>query len=416
MNQAERRLSRWPHRARGFSRYSEKQPLRERKRSQPILGAMRGIPLRDVLSKWNCLTVEHARKGEKQMKKVIKKTYAELHVKYEEVRAKYKDTFPTWRDKRMKVLKRVGPFFQKGVFIRSIPIDGGQMKTILQKTFSLGGRVFFKKLKLLYRDANVPYYKNLFYHHFGRAPVTYTLMSLHILVFLLWVKAKPGDTYSYIGMPPRGYYYPHSNAYTPLGGRNASSNYSSPFRLLNFLTMEFMYTQFCCGVQQLRERRLYTLVTNLISHNTGQSLLLNTISLFYIGRSFEMAINSRNFFLTYFLSGIISSYVQICYHKGGRFFLSPTSSSPYGNVCVLGASGSISSILATYTLMFPRSSIYLYGVLALPLALFTSLYGANEVYCVLTDKKDNTGHVAHLTGMFLGILYYYAYVKGRVPL
>ncbi|ANQ08518.1 Rhomboid-like protein [Plasmodium coatneyi] len=405
MKKVERYLSQCGHWARGFSRYSHKQPIKEKKRSQSILGTMRGIPLRNMFPKWNDLTMEHAHKKEKEMGKMVKRTFEELRVKYEEVRMKYQDTLSMWRDERTKIRKRIAPHFLKGMLMKNVAFDGRHVKTALHK-ISLEGKFFLKNLKHFYRDANIPYYRNLIHYHYRRAPVTYTLMSLHLLVFLLWMSAKPGDTYNYVSMP-RGFYYPSSNVYTPFGVKNASSGQSFPFGLFNFLTTEFMYNHFCCGPQQLREKKLYTLITNLISHNTVQSLLLNTISLFYIGRSFEMIINSRNFFLTYFISGMISSYVQICYHKSGR-------SSSYGNVCVLGASGSISSILTTYTLMFPSSSIYLYGVLGLPLALFTSLYCANEVYCVLTDKNDNTGHVAHLTGMFLGMLYYYFYVKGRV--
>ncbi|KJP87146.1 hypothetical protein AK88_03193 [Plasmodium fragile] len=410
MKRVQRPMAQCRHWARGFSRYSDKQPIKEKKKSQSILNTMRGIPLRNMLPKWNGITMEHVRIREKEMGKIIKKTFEELRFKCEEVRVKCQDMLSsTWRDKRTQSRKKVAArdFLQR-VFMKNIAFDTRHVKALLHK-ISFEGKVFFQHVKHLSRDGNIQYYKNLIHYHYSRAPVTYTLISLHLFVFLLWKKAKPGDTYNYIAIP-RGFYNFSSNVYAPPGVKNAASNHSFPFGLFNFLTLEFMYNHFCCGAQQLREKKLYTLVTNLISHNTVQSLLLNTISLFYIGRSFEMIINSRNFFLTYFISGIISSYIQICYHKSDR------SASPYGNVCVLGASGSISSILTTYTLMFPSSSIYLYGVLALPLALFTSLYCANEVYCVLTDKKDNTGHVAHLTGMFMGFLYYYFYVKGRVAM
>ncbi|SCQ16513.1 rhomboid protease ROM9, putative [Plasmodium ovale] len=239
----------------------------------------------------------------------------------------------------------------------------------------------FRNVKKIYRVNGPYYYKRLFIYHYNKSPVTYTLMLLHILIYILWLNAKPIDTTSEF-----------------FGGRKKKR------KSLYILTSDFMYTYFCCSLQSLREKRLYTLVTNLISHNTIQSFLLNTISLFYIGRSLEMILNSKNFILTYLVSGIISSYVQTLYHKN----------SYYSNIYVLGASGSISSILATYTLMYPSQNIYLYGVLALPLALFSSLYFLNELYCVLIDKNDNTGHVAHLTGMCLGVLYYYLYVKSRV--
>ncbi|SPJ08996.1 rhomboid protease ROM9 [Plasmodium sp. DRC-Itaito] len=253
----------------------------------------------------------------------------------------------------------------------------------------------FEKISSLYKNKsninininkNTIYYKNMLLFYYKLSPVTYTLILLHIFVYLLWNIAEPSRN-SY------NYYYINNFKH------NNKNKYKTPL-----LSTDIMYKYFSCSLQNLREKKLYTLVTNLISHNTIQSFLLNTISLYYIGTALERIIQPRNFFITYLISGIFSSYIQILYHKNN-----------YNNIYVFGASGSISSILTTYTFMYPSQNIYLYGVLALPLALFSSLYFLNEIYCVLSERQDNTGHIAHLTGMGLGLIYYYFFIKkGRL--
>lgn len=230
----------------------------------------------------------------------------------------------------------------------------------------------FNKISYSVQNINTSYYKKWLWHNFNRAPITHTLILLHLGVFFLWLKAKPVN-YDMFGR----------------------------YEMSKGLTIDFMYKYFCCSLQNLREKKLYTLCTCLISHNTIQSLLLNTLTLFYIGRNLEILINSKNFLTTYLISGLISTYLELIYHKN-----------QYHNVYAFGASGSISSILMTYTFMYPKQNIYLYGLIALPLALFSGLYFLNELYCVLINKKDSTGHISHLSGMGLGVLYYY-YIKQR---
>ncbi|GAW81406.1 rhomboid protease ROM9 [Plasmodium gonderi] len=403
MRNAGRQLASCNYGGRNFSRYSEKQVNMEKKKSKKIeslLASLRNKSLRNPFSKLNKITMQNISNGEKKFENTMNNTYKELCKMCGDLKMKYQDQLYIWKRKKSKLRNKFS-FFSNLTNITNLSL----VKNILRDTekyrflmhnFSVRGKAYLRGMMLSHcKHTNISYYKSLIKYHYYKAPVTYTLMTLHVLVYLLWINAKPTYVYDNIGMPKGFFYYPTSNSFF---SRNK-----------NFLTQEFMYSHFCCGSQHLKERKLYTLVTNLISHNSIQSLLLNTISLYYIGRSLEIILNSKNFFLTYIISGIISSYIQICSHKNNT-----SSISPYNNIYVLGASGSISSILTTYTFMHPNSSIYFYGVFPLPLAMFTSLYFINEMYCVLMNKQDNTGHVAHLTGMLLGILYYYFYVNRRI--
>ncbi|SOV11944.1 rhomboid protease ROM9 [Plasmodium gaboni] len=287
------------------------------------------------------------------------------------------------------ILRRKLKWTDMKEYLENIRFNYNKMNIFLfQKISSL----YYKNKSNIYINTNIIYYKNMFLFYYKTSPVTYTLILLHIFVYLLWNIAQPSrNTYNYN--------YINNFKYNNNNNRNNKNIYTNPL-----LSTDTMYKYFSCSLKNLREKKLYTLVTNLISHNTIESFLLNTISLYYIGTALERIIQSKNFFITYLISGILSSYIQILYHKNN-----------YNNIYVFGASGSVSSILTTYTFMYPFQNIYLYGILALPLALFSSLYFLNEIYCVLSDRQDNTGHIAHLTGMGLGFIYYYFFIKkGRL--
>ncbi|CRH00514.1 rhomboid protease ROM9, putative [Plasmodium relictum] len=343
---------------RKFSRYSNKG---KDEKGKILLSLIKKDALKSYITNLNN-KMQNVIKIEGNIEKSINNLYYKLRIKYMFLKKKYQSEISKYKN------------ISSNISIIHMIKNDRKIKQLLNNLL-IKKKYFLNNIHYYFKNFNKSYYKSLFLYHYRKSPVTYTLMLLHVLVFLLWLKAKPANNYDYF----RKQYF---------------SSYG--------LTLDFMYKYFCCSLRSLKEKKLYTLVTSLISHNTIQSFLLNTISLYYIGTSLEMLINSRNFIITYIISGIISAYVQLLYHKNN-----------YNNIYVFGASGSISSILMTYTFLYPKQNIYLYGIIALPLALFSGLYFLNEFYCVLSDKKDNTGHIAHLTGMGLGILYYY-YIKRKI--
>ncbi|SCN61044.1 rhomboid protease ROM9, putative [Plasmodium chabaudi chabaudi] len=364
---------------RRFSKYSDKSILNEQKRKcESLLSNFQNFEIKNYLLKLN-----KGRLQNNNIQKKIKNIIIKFEENYKNM-CKEKIDFYKYRISQINHSNyKNNLIFPTNFFNLFISNNNKVLKKLINAT-KIKGKLFLNNIPVYYKYGikNIPYFKALLIHHYNKSPVTYSLIFLHFFVYFLWMNAKP---------------------------RQMSYNYFSPTPIRShsapLLTSEFMYKHFCCSLKSLREKQLYTLVTNIISHNTIQSFLLNTISLFYIGRSLEALINSKNFFLTYIVSGIISSYIQILYQKNSNY--------GYNNVYVLGASGSISSILATYTFIHPNHKIYLYGVLGLPLAVFSSFYFLNELYSIISNKNDDIGHASHLTGMVLGILYYYSYVNRK---
>ena len=77
------------------------------------------------------------------------------------------------------------------------------------------------------------------------------------------------------------------------------------------------------------------------------------------------------------------------------------------NTPSLGASGAVNAVVMYTIFTNPYATIYLYFFIPIPAAIFGALF-------VLKDAAGayygggNIGHAAHLTGAFVGMLYYYA--------
>lgn len=329
---------------RRFSKYSDKNIFNEQKRKcESLLFNFQNFEIKNYLLKLNKGRLENSN-IQKKIKSIIIKfeeNYKNiLYDKYSFFKnlCKEKSDFYKYRISKINRNNYKSNLNFPINFLNLFISNNNKSLKELVNVAKFRGKLFLNNIPTYYKYGikNIPYFKAVLMHHYNKSPVTYSLIFLHFFVYFLWINAKPENmSYSYFSPAP-------------------TKSHSFPL-----LTSEFMYKYFCCSLKSLREKQLYTLVTNIISHNTIQSFLLNTISLFYIGRSLEILINSKNFFFTYIVSGIISSYIQILYQKNSSY--------GYKNVYVLGASGSISSILATYTFIHPNHKIYLYGVLGLPL-------------------------------------------------
>jgi membrane associated rhomboid family serine protease len=102
-------------------------------------------------------------------------------------------------------------------------------------------------------------------------------------------------------------------------------------------------------------RHLGTLITSMFLHANLLHVAGNMLFLWIFGNNVEDKLGELKFLVVYFASGIAGSLLQI--------FITPDSTIP-----MLGASGAISGLLATYVLYFPRARILTFVV---PFFIFT---------------------------------------------
>ena len=146
----------------------------------------------------------------------------------------------------------------------------------------------------------------------------------------------------------------------------------------------------------LRKFFLWQLVTYLFMHGGVGHLLLNMLSLFFIGPDTERALGTRRFLMLYFLSGIIGGV--------GWLLMSFT---PWA-VCV-GASGAVFGILGAFAALFPNRPVTLLVFYVLPVTMkawvLASVLVGIQLLFLAGSGEGGIAYAAHIAGGIAGYLF-----------
>jgi membrane associated rhomboid family serine protease len=143
-------------------------------------------------------------------------------------------------------------------------------------------------------------------------------------------------------------------------------------------------------VPVLFPREPWTLVTYMFLHGSGTHLLFNMISLFFFGPQVEARLGSRHFLGLYAVSGIVGGLLSILF----------TPRVPG----VIGASGAIFGVTLAFARYWPRSQIYIWGILPVEARWLVVIMTALSLFGARTGG-DGIAHFAHLGGFLGGYLY-----------
>jgi len=139
--------------------------------------------------------------------------------------------------------------------------------------------------------------------------------------------------------------------------------------------------------------RPWTLITSMFMHGGVLHMFVNLIVLLSFGPALEMRVGRRRFLLVYFGSGILAAAVQL-------LVIHP-------DVVVLGASGAILGVMGTLTMLAPRLPVLLFFFIPMPLWVATAGFGVISAIFALTGYGGSVAHLAHLTGIVVGVIYGY---------
>jgi len=125
-------------------------------------------------------------------------------------------------------------------------------------------------------------------------------------------------------------------------------------------------------------------------------LFFNMFALFIFGRQVEHQMGSREFLLYYFLTGILAGIFSFfAYLFTGNAFIT-----------LMGASGAIFAIQLAFAVFFPRSVIYIWGILPLKAPVMVLGFTALQLIFMVTGRGGNVAHVTHLAGFAFGWVYF----------
>lgn len=137
--------------------------------------------------------------------------------------------------------------------------------------------------------------------------------------------------------------------------------------------------------------QVWRFVTSLFLHGGLGHIVLNLFALLMFGSILEKFIGGKRFLLVFFVTGILANLVSVNFYSSS-----------------LGASGAIFGIIGALIIVRPGMPVFVFG---LPMPLFIAGFvwaGADILGTIgfLTGNPlNNTGNIAHLSGMFFGFVF-----------
>lgn len=165
------------------------------------------------------------------------------------------------------------------------------------------------------------------------------------------------------------------------------------FCLTGFLFPSLKYIFSLIPSYILYRHYYWQFLTYMFTHATVSHFIFNMLSLYIFGTAVERRIGSREFLLYYLLTGVLSGVASYA-----MFYLANT------NTVLLGASGAIYALLMLFSVLYPRSVIYVFGLIPVQAPLLIILYFIIELISGLT-AHDGVAHMTHLSGLIFGLLY-----------
>lgn len=174
---------------------------------------------------------------------------------------------------------------------------------------------------------------------------------------------------------------------------------------LTLLFPEFIYEKFALHLFSSDNFHLYQLITYQFIHDTSPlHIIFNMMILIVFGSMVEKKFDSNKILFYYLLSGVVAG----CLHNLTISENLRLSALLTGNELTLaGASGSVWSIMALFTLFFSNELLYLFF---LPIGikakyLIPALFLVEVLSAIFTN--DNVSHYAHIGGALSGVLIYF---------
>lgn len=144
---------------------------------------------------------------------------------------------------------------------------------------------------------------------------------------------------------------------------------------------------FILNLKAVYEYQIWRFLTSIFLHSGMLHLLYNLFALGLFGLLLEKKIGSRNLLIVFFSSGIIANLIAINFYSSS-----------------LGASGAIYGILGCLTILDPFMMIWSFGII-MPLFIASIVWIIGDLLGVFGLSSGNIGHIAHLSGVIIGILF-----------
>ena len=151
-------------------------------------------------------------------------------------------------------------------------------------------------------------------------------------------------------------------------------------------------------------QNLWTFLTSMFMHAGFGHLLVNMISLMFIGSFVEKLIGKKRFLGLYFIGGLFAGvlFVLIAFFTGMDL-----------NVYAVGASGAIFALGGLLAVLTPKLPVLVMFIIPMPMwaAMGVLMFG---IWALSLGLGLPIGNIAHLGGLIVGLGYGF-YLKKKYP-
>ncbi|MGV8142797.1 MAG: rhomboid family intramembrane serine protease [Candidatus Pacearchaeota archaeon] len=137
-------------------------------------------------------------------------------------------------------------------------------------------------------------------------------------------------------------------------------------------------------------------LTSIFLHGSFMHLFYNLFALALFGSMLERLIGSKRFLIVFFVTGILANLVSVNFYDNS-----------------LGASGAIFGIIGALIFVRPLMVIWAFG-LPMPIFIAGILWAAGDIIGFFVPS--NVANLAHLSGMFFGLIIGVFYRKNALRL
>lgn len=165
------------------------------------------------------------------------------------------------------------------------------------------------------------------------------------------------------------------------------------FCLTYFLFPRLMYFLAMIPSAVLYGHSYWQFATYIFCHGGMWHLLMNMLALYIFGMPVSREIGSNEFLLFYLLTGIAAGVMSFLTYLFAGY-----------NVMLIGASGAIYGVMLLFSVFYPRSVIYVFGIIPVRAPLLIVIYFMIEFLGALS-MRGGIAHATHLWGLVFAFLY-----------
>lgn len=150
----------------------------------------------------------------------------------------------------------------------------------------------------------------------------------------------------------------------------------------------------------------WQIITYMFVHGDIMHLFFNMVALFIFGVAVERTLGSKEFLLMYFSIGILSGLFSVgMYFLFGNFLMNNGIQPWTFGISLIGASGAVYGIMFAFAVLFPRSKLFIWGLIPVQAPILVVGYAFIEFGSQFIGSS-NVAHMTHLAGFAFAWLYF----------